>query len=75
MTTAMIETPAARFTRAYSHAVAMMSRFVLEGDDRRANKAADMARHAAQGALRYGARSPMIDWLERLLGIDEDEEA
>lgn len=62
---ATLETPATRFTRAYSAAVQRMTRYVLDGDDRKADKAAEMARNAAHGAARYGALAPLVDQMER----------
>lgn len=64
MTIAM-ETPVTRFTRAYHAACAAMIRYVLNGDDRKANRAAEVARHAAHNAARHGALSPLLDQLER----------
>lgn len=60
-----LETPATRFVRAYSVAMQHMIRYVLDGDDRKADKAADMARSAAHGAARHGVLSPLIDQMER----------
>lgn len=79
MSTIALETPAARFTAAYRTAVSAMIRSVLEGDDRRANRAADAARSAAHRAARFGSLSPLIDQLERhypeLSEEEEEEEA